>query len=469
MISRLLSIYKPAPFDKPIPPERVPHEYTKYRLQMILTIFIGYAGYYIVRNNFAMAKPYLIGELGYTKGDVGLMASALTIAYGISKFVMGNLSDRSNPRYFLATGLICSAVVNLFFGFLPSFGTMMLFWFVNGWFQGMGWPPCGRTMVHWFSDKERGTKMALWNLAHNVGGMLAPPLASLAVYLFLTWKLHQCGGSFAVYGASFFAYFSQAWKSIFYFPGLIALVVGVLIIVFLRDTPQSVGLPPIEEFKNDYPDTGVEDRERELSGREILLNFVLNNRFLWILALANVVVYVVRYGVLNWAPTYLTEVKGYTLASSGWQSCIYECAGIPGMLLSGWASDRFFRGRRAPIMVIFMSIVTIAVAVYWLNPKGNFWLDSVSLFAIGFMIYGPVMLIGVAAVDLVPKKAAGTAAGFTGLFGYMGATVAELGIGKIVQYYGWDTGFILIIVCAILSIILLSLTWNVHDRGKNGH
>lgn len=440
LLNSFLSIYKPSPFIERLPPEKIDAEYKRYRLQMLSTVFFGYAGYYLVRSNINVAKPYLISELGFSKGDVGLLASALTVAYGLSKFLMGNVSDRSNPRYFLATGLILSGIVNLFFGFLPGLFLMVVFWSFNGWFQGMGWPPCGRTMVHWFSDRERGTKMAIWNLAHNVGGMLAPLIASYSLLFFGTWK------------------------SVFFVPAIFAIIAGVMVVIFLRDTPQSVGLPPIEEYKNDYPSTNVEDRERELSGSEILFNYVLNNKFLWIFAAANVMVYIVRYGVLNWAPTYLTEVKGYEITHSAWQSSLYELAGIPGMLFCGWASDRLFHGRRSPVMVISMALVVAAIFLYWFNPKGNYLIDSIALFGIGFLIYGPVMLIGVAALDLVPKKAVGTAAGLTGLFGYLGATAAEVGIGNIVQHFGWNMGFAVIVGAAVTSIVLLLMTWNVHDR-----
>ncbi len=445
MIDKIFQFYQPAPFIDRLPEDRIPAEYKHYRMQVLLTIFVGYAGYYLVRTNINVAKPYLIHDLGLSKGDVGLLASALTIAYGISKFLMGNVSDRSNPRYFLATGLILSGIVNIIFGFLPGLWLMTAFWFLNGWFQGMGWPPCGRTMVHWFSDGERGTKMAIWNVAHNVGGMLAPIIASYAIVLpFL-------GGS---------------WRSAFYVPAVMSILLGITVLVFMRDTPQSVGLPSVEEYMNDYPSTAVDDRERELSGSEILFKHVFNNKFLWIFSAANVLVYIVRYGVVNWAPTYLTEVKGYSITHSAWQSALYELAGIPGMLFSGWASDKLFHGRRSPVMVIFMLLVTGAVVLYWLNPAGNQMIDSVALIAIGFLIYGPVMLIGIAAVDLVPKKAAGTAAGLTGLFGYIGATCAELGIGTIVQHFGWNMGFMVIIAAALLSIVLLVFTWNVHDRRK---
>lgn len=436
-------LYKPAAFIERLPDDRIDQEYKRYRAQMLSTIFVGYAGYYLVRSNINVAKPYLISELGLSKADVGYIASALTIAYGLSKFLMGNVSDRSNPKYFLATGLILSALVNLIFGFVPGLYAMIALWALNGWFQGMGWPPCGRTMVHWFSDRERGTKMAIWNLAHNVGGMLAPIIASYSLM------------------------FLGTYKSAFFIPAVLALIIGLLVLIYMRDTPQSVGLPSIEEYKNDYPATAAEDREKELTGSKILFKYVLNNKFLWIFAFANVLVYIVRYGVVSWAPTYLTEVKGYNITHSAWQSFLYEFAGIPGMLFCGWASDRLFHGRRSPVMVYSMALVVGAVVLYWLNPKGNYMIDSIALIAIGFLIYGPVMLIGVAALDLVPKKAVGTAAGLTGLFGYLGATAAEAGIGIIVQQFGWDVGFMVILAAAILSILLLALTWNVHDRRQH--
>lgn len=443
MLSAFAAFYRPARHVARRPADEIPSSYLRYRTQVLATIFFGYASFYLVRKNFSLAKPYLIRELGFSTGDVGLIATALSLAYGVSKFLMGNVSDRSNPRSFMATGLILSGAVNLFFGSVSSLWLMAALWFLNGWFQGMGWPPCGRTITHWFSDRERGTVFAFWNIAHNVGGGIIGPICSLAILI------------------------SCSWRSVFWVPGVMAIATGLLILVFHRDTPQSVGLPPIEEFKGDYPAVAVDDREREMSAKEILLHYVLCNRTLWLIAVANVFVYVVRYGILDWAPTYLTSVKHASHDLSRWQFFLYEYAGIPGTLLAGWMSDRFFRGRRAPMGVIYMGVVAVALLVYWLNPPGRFWLDSLALLGIGFFIYGPVMLIGVAAVDLVPKKAAGTAAGFTGLFGYLGgATIAELGIGEVVEHWSWNGGFLIIGGSALAALLLLALTWNVHDRAE---
>ncbi|WP_268801584.1 MFS transporter [Piscirickettsia litoralis] len=250
-------------------------------------------------------------------------------------------------------------------------------------------------------------------------------------------------------------------RVIFYFPALIAVAVAIFAFFVLRDTPQSVGLPPIEVYKNDFPETDeCSDRERELTTREILFKYVFNNKFLWYIAFANVFVYLVRYGVIDWAPAYLTEVKGFDHKESNWAYFLYEYAGIPGTIACGWLSDKVFRGQRAPAAILYMLGVVAAVLVYWLSPAGHPWVDSLALIAIGFLIYGPVMLIGVQALDLVPKKAAGTAAGLTGLFGYLGgAVLANALMGYVVQYLGWHGGFVMLVTACALSILFLSLTW----------
>ncbi|HNW43960.1 MAG TPA: phosphoglycerate transporter protein PgtP [Elusimicrobiales bacterium] len=454
MLSKLLAIYKPAPFIEPLPAEKIPAAYRRMRWQMMLSIFAGYTFFYFVRNSFSLAKPYLIKDYGMSKGDVGLVATALAISYGISKFVMGNVSDRSNPRYFMASGLLLSGFVNLVFPtFAGSIGVMFALWFVNGWAQGMGWAPCARTLTHWFSDHERGTIFATWNLAHNIGGGVVGPIVNGALAL----------ATMLAAGAALSA--GLTLKLVFYVPALLAISMGVLILIFLRDTPQSCGLPSIEDHKNDHPDTGVADPEREMTGKEIMVNFIFNNRPLWIIAVANIFIYVVRYGVLNWAPTYLTAAKACPADTSRWLFFLYEVAGIPGTLLAGWASDKLFGGRRSPVSFIFMVLVTVAVWIYWKNPAGQFMVDALCLFTIGFLIYGPVMLIGVSAVDLVPKKAAGTAAGFTGFFGYVfGAVIAELVLGRVVDRWGWDGGFVLLLSACVISVILFAATWNVHHR-----
>ncbi|GAB6121574.1 glycerol-3-phosphate transporter [Dysgonomonas termitidis] len=437
----MFNFLKPPAHKDLLPNEKIDKEYKKLRLQVFLGIFIGYAGYYLVRKNFSLIMPDLIEE-GSSKAALGIVLSAVSIAYGISKFIMGSVSDRSNARIFLPLGLLLSALTLVFLGLIPvltsSVVVMFILFFMNGWFQGMGWAPCGRVMVHWFSIKERGTKMSIWNIAHNVGGGIIGPLAILGV---------------AIFGD---------WHSKLYFPAFVAIIVAFIAYLLIRDTPQSCGLPNIEAYKNDYPADYSKSQEEELTTKEIFLKYVLNNKLLWLIAFANAFIYLVRYGVLDWAPAYLEDAKGFSVKESGWAYFAYEYAGIPGTLLCGWISDKIFRGRRAPAIIIYMLLTMIAVIVYWKNPAGNIIVDNIALIAIGFLIYGPVMLIGVQALDLVPKKAAGTAAGLTGFFGYFLGTslFANIGLGFVVEHLSWDYMFIILVGACVLSILFTATTWN---------
>jgi OPA family glycerol-3-phosphate transporter-like MFS transporter len=430
----------------PIPEEKVDSAYKKYRFQVFAGIFIGYAGYYLVRKNFSLAMPHLI-EQGFTKTELGFALSGVSIAYGLSKFLMGNISDRSDARKFMALGLLLTGLTMIVMGIFPfatsSITIMFAMLLFNGWFQGMGWPPSGRVMVHWFSITERGTKMSFWNVAHNVGGGLIGPLAILGLSIF------------------------DDWHATFYFPGIIAIFIAMIVYLMVRDRPNAVGLPKIEDYRNDYPPDPEEASEEKLGAKEIFVKYIFKNKMLWYIAVANAFVYLVRYGVLDWAPTYLSEAKGFSLEESGWAYFAYEWAGIPGTVLAGYMSDKWFRGNRAPVSIIYMALVLISVLVYWANPPGHPMVDNMSLIAIGFLIYGPVMLIGVHALDLVPKSAAGTAAGFTGLFGYMGgALFANIAMGSVVDNFGWTGSFVTLIFACIISIILIGMSWHYERRMK---
>lgn len=434
---------RPAQHKPLLPESEIPNRYTRMRFQVFSGIFIGYAGYYLVRKNFSIVMPTLHEQMGYDMSDLGWALSAVSIAYGISKFVMGTVSDRSNARVFIPLGLIASALIMTFMG-LCSWATgsilvMFCLLFLNGWVQGMGWPPCGRVMVHWFSARERGLKMSIWNVAHNIGGAVMAPLATSGILMF------------------------GAWQGAFYLPAAVAAVIAVIAYLLVRDTPQSCGLPPIEVYRHDTAHYS-EKNEQELSTCKILFENVLNNRMLWVIAVANAFIYFVRYGVLDWAPMYLEQVKGMSLSHSSWSYFTFEIAGIFGTLLCGWVSDRLFGGRRAPVNVLYMLLVLVAVIVYW--QSGSAVVTNVSMAAIGFLIYGPVMLIGVTALDMVQKKAAGTAAGFTGLFGYLigSAVLANIAMGYVFDHFGWDGGFIALIISCLLSAALCAMTWRSEKR-----
>jgi OPA family glycerol-3-phosphate transporter-like MFS transporter len=442
--------YKPEQTDG-----NVAKRYSSLRLQVFLGAFIGYAAFYIVRKNFSMAIP-MLEPFGFSKGELGTVLAMNAVAYALSKFLMGSVSDRSDARKFLPLGLILAAV-SMMFMVVPiqylgaehkalAIFVMGALNFLVGWFNGMGWPPCGRIMTHWFSQNERGTKMSIWNCAHNVGGALVGPMSVYGATWFGSW----------FYGNNEQLYFLAGT---FLFPSAVAILIALVAYCMLRDTPQSCGLPSIEKYRNDYPKNYSEKAEEVLSTKDIFMKYVLNNKFLWAIAIANAFVYMVRYGCLDWAPTLLTA-KGIDLKDAGWAYFAYEFAAIPGTLICGWLSDKVFHGRRALPTMIFMAIVAVFIGLYWAFMD-NLTVVIIALIGIGFFIYGPVMLIGVQALDLAPKNAAGTAAGLTGFFGYFFGTaiLANSLIGYAADKWGWEMTFILLLAACVLSVVFMGITY----------
>ena len=428
-------------------------KYRRLRWQVFLGIFIGYAGFYIVRKNFSMAIP-MLAPFGFEKDELSIVLSMNAIAYGFSKFLMASISDRSNAQRFLPLGLIAAAL-SMAFMIVPvqflgaehkgaAIALMAVFNFLVGWFNGMGWPPCGRVMTHWFSIKERGTWMSFWNCAHNVGGALVGPMAVYGAAWFGSW-FYQNSDYYFLIGT-------------YVFPAAVAVLIAVIAYCMIRDTPQSCGLPSIEKWSGHASKNYSEKAEQVLSTREIF-KVVLSNKFLWYIAFANAFVYMVRYGCLDWAPTILTE-QGIDIKSAGWAYFAYEIAAIPGTIFCGWLSDSVFKGRRALPTIIFMALIIAVIFVYWQNIT-NLNIVIGCLIAIGFLIYGPVMLIGVQALDLAPKNVAGTAAGLTGFMGYVlgTAVLANIVIGYVAENAGWDWTFILLMAACVLSIVFMGLTY----------
>lgn len=414
--------------------------YKHWRIRMMYSTIVGYGAFYLVRKNFSMAMPAFLEEFGATKTDLGIILSLFSIIYGVGKFLNGMLADRANPRYFMAMGLILSAVVNLFVGLSAGVMTLGVFWLFNAWFQAMGWPPCARVLTHWYSPKELGTKWGIWNSSHQFGGA--------GILILAGWLIPNFG-----------------WRSAFYVPAVIAILVAIFLMNRLRDTPQSLGLSPIETYRKEA--TRVVDQDEDdgpQSVKEILKKHILPNKILWYLCFANFFVYIVRIGLLDWAPTYLVEEKGSTLGSAGFKVAGFEIAGIAGALVAGWFSDTLFRGRRGPVNFICMALMAFILFYFWKLPAGNPWLEGLALSVAGFLVYGPQMLVAVAAVDAASKKAAATATGLTGTFGYLGSAVCGIGTGLLVDNYGWDGGFIFYIGCSVIAMFLFLLTWSAKAK-----
>jgi MFS transporter, OPA family, glycerol-3-phosphate transporter len=455
MIGPLFQWFRPPPHAPRRSDAEVQRLYPQFRWQVFEAAFLAYATFYLVRNNLAPVTKEMAFAQSYAPDQIAHILSGTAIAYGIGKFVMGFFSDRSDPRKYLFVAMMLTAILNFSFGSVTNYRAHLILWTLNGFVQGMGYAPCTRGLAHWYSVKERGFIFGVWNTSHCIGGALA--------------------GVIAAYSAKYFG-----WPAAFFFPGLLATVAAVYLFWRMRDTPQSVGLPPIEEFKNEYPAEEKEDHERELTFREILVDHVLLNKWLWLIAFANFFVYMARYSMVDWGPYYLKVVKGASIEKGGISTAIIELSGAAGMLIMGWVSDRM-GGRRGRVSVLAMIPLLLAFLglIFGKEIMGrvgsligtSFSAHDVLTFdlwmfgVIGFCVYVPVMFLGVMSLDLTSKKAVGTAAGFVGLFGYLGRVAQVEGFGYLAKNNAWDFGLYAIIAGTLIAIILLSFTWNLRPRG----
>lgn len=418
-------------------PEEEKKLYNKWRLRILLSIILGYGTYYLCRQNFSIIMPSFMEEFGYSKTDLGWVLSFASIVYGIGKFINGYISDQSNARYFMPIGLACSAIVTFFLGFSDGIILFGFLWVLNNWFQSMGWPPAARMLTHWYSQSELGTKWALGAASHQIGGGVTLIFAGYLV---------------THYG----------WRYAFFVPAIIAILVAVFLFNRLRESPKELGLPSVEAYKIDvYPQDSLraeeEPEEDHISASQIIRKVFLNKK-IWFIGCANMCVYIVRMGVIFWAPLFLKEYKHMSLSEAGFQVAAYEMIGLLGGYCAGFLSDKLFKGQRGIVGALFMLSLAANLFIFWNMPAENNIMAALLLVLVGFFVYGPQVLIGVASADFASKKAIGTANGFVGSMAYVGAGVSGACVGIIVDSYGWGGAFTFFIAAAIVGALMFLLT-----------
>ncbi|WP_411752368.1 phosphoglycerate transporter PgtP [Serratia sp. (in: enterobacteria)] len=435
----MFSLLKPGAAAKRVPPEQVQATYQRYRMQALLSVFLGYLAYYIVRNNFTLSTPYLKEHLDLSATQIGMLSSCMLIAYGISKGVMSSLADKANPKVFMACGLVLCAIVNVGLGFSTAFWIFAALVVFNGLFQGMGVGPSFITIANWFPRRERGRVGAFWNISHNIGGGVVAPIVGVA---------------FAVLG-------SEHWQSASYIvPAGVAVLFALVVLWLGKGSPRSEGLPALEQMMPEETvrvKTGVQEQAPEnMSAFQIFCTYVLRNKNAWYVSLVDVFVYMVRFGMISWLPIYLLTEKHFSKEQMSIAFLFFEWAAIPSTLLAGWLSDKLFKGRRMPLAMICMVMIFICLIGYWKSES----LLMVTIFAaiVGCLIYVPQFLASVQTMEIVPSFAVGSAVGLRGFMSYIfGATLGTSLFGVMVDQMGWHGGFYLLmggVVCCILFCYL---------------
>lgn len=431
----MLSFLRPAPAaTKKVPPEKIARSYRWHQTGVIAALCIGYIGYYIIRLIFTTEQNDIMRQYGFTTAEVGLVLSCFGIGYGISKLFMGALSDKSNTIRYLATGLIVSAVLNIGLGATRNLYVMMVLMLVMSIAQGMGAAACQRTIQLWWGKKWRGTVYSIWSSAHNAGAFACVAVVQLASFLFT--------GSIA---------------AVFYTASVISFAIAAFVLWAGSERPAAVGLPSIAEYTEDEVklDNGESSAAdlTDLSLQQVFITYILKNPLVWAITLTSMALYLVRYGIMSWIPSYLVQSKGFSEAFAKWLVGIFELAAVPGVILLGAVSD-LLKDRRALVCLGCVLGLVVCLTTYFFSSAKT--VIVVDLLLMGTLIYAPLTLVGLMVNEVVPKFAVGSSTGFMGFFQYIfGETLATALIGVLVAKYGWIASNTVLYVAAGLAMLLL--------------
>lgn len=445
----ILKFFSISPASEPLSDENeISRRYSRLRWSVFLSATLGYGLYYVCRLSLNVIKKPIVDAGVLSEAELGIIGSGLFITYAIGKLTNGFLADRSNIRRFLAAGLLISALINLVLGFTTSFIVFLILWAINGWAQSMGAAPCVVGLSRWFGDKERGTFYGLWSSSHNIGEAITFIVTAVIVAT-LGWQWGFRGA--AVLGLAGF--------------GIVAL--------FMRDTPQSCGLPAIAVWKGDSPKESAQEDRKTVGEYQ---KEVLKNPAVWMLALASAFMYISRYAVNSWGIFFLEADKGYTNLEASSIISISSVCGIIGTISSGFISDKFFGGRRNVPALIFGLMNIIGLSLFLFGPADCAWLDAASMIIFGLAIGALICFLGgLMAVDIVSKKASGAALGVVGIASYVGAAIQDLISGFLIQSgkagagesaaYDFSVASWFWIGAAILSVLCTLAVWRARDRG----
>jgi OPA family glycerol-3-phosphate transporter-like MFS transporter len=398
---------------------------------VLWVIWLTYGSFYFCRQNIAAAVPGLKDE-GLTTIQIGWILGGLKIAYAVGQLVNGQLAERIPARWLLAIGMFGSAALNVVFGLSEGLYFLIFIWAVNGYCQALGWTPCVRVAANWFEASRRGRAIGVIGTSYQ--------FMAGVTYLVAGASVHWLG-----------------WRGAFYVPAVLLALAGIHMLLFLREAPEKP-----EKGSDWAAEVLPPPRKRRLIDN---LRITLTNPALWVLAVTLFLLDACRYFFQDWGLAHLQEVQKGSVLNTAIKYAVLPAGGIVGALFGGWATDRYFRSRRAPVICGLLVLLAALIVAYDSTSRAGAGATVVLLFWIGFAIFGAqVLLVGTAPADMARMGTAAAAAGFVNFMGYMGAFTGDLVTGYLKHHYNWQTAIYFWAGCALAAAAVAAILWRVGPR-----
>lgn len=414
-------------------------ELHSWQRKMFLLMWTTYASFYLLRVNISVAVPGIIEEFGWSKIDIGMVLSSQFILYAIGQFLNGQFGDRFNARRIITIGLVFSSIMNVVFGFVGGMLTLMVvIWGLNGFFQSMGWGPTVKAMANWFPGGVRSSIAGRLGTSYIIGGVLSWLLAGTVIrYL--------------------------SWHFTFWIPAVICAGIAFNWYVRAVSSPEECGMPCVENQEAGIY-TGDVRKDVHIGFRKTL-RITLLNPHVWVAAFGLFGLNIIRYGFIDWMPTYIVEQEGIAPYLAAYESVAFPIAGAFGALCAGWISGTCFSDRKAPVAFLMIVLLGVLCSLFPLLVQTNQAFGLMLLICIGFLTFGPHMLLVTALpADLGTRKATSSVTGFIDSIGYLGAGLTGVGSGYLIERFSWDAAFYFWMSGSVLSAGMMLVLWR-HEAG----
>jgi sugar phosphate permease len=410
----------------PPPPEPGPRT---GEATVLWVVWLTYGSFYFCRQNISVAVPGLKEE-GLNAIQIGWILGGLKIAYAVGQLVNGQFAERVPARWLLAVGMLGSAALNVTFGLAEGLYFLIFVWACNGYCQALGWTPCVRVVANWFPATRRGRALGILGTSYQFMGSVTYLVSGASVHFF-------------------------GWRGAFYVPAALLAVAAVHMLLFLRESPG--------DAEERAASAQIRAGERGRWTENVLIT--LANPALWVLAVTLFLLDATRYFFQDWGLAHLLEVQKSSVLGTAIKYAVLPAGGIVGALFGGWVTDRYFGGRRAPVICGLLLLLGALIVAYNVLSRTTVTGTVILLFWIGFAVFGSqVLLVGTAPADLARRGTAAAAAGFVNFMGYMGAFTQDLVTGYLKHYYDWETAIHFWAGCTVVAAAVVTLLWRVGPR-----
>jgi OPA family glycerol-3-phosphate transporter-like MFS transporter len=410
-----------------------------WRIKIFAATWLSYVGFYFCRKPFSAAKHAIGKETGWEASDLSKIWFAYLIAYAIGQFLASQMGPRLGPRRNVLLGMALSVMVTVAMGVTLNIWVLAGLVAVNGLAQATGWSGNVGTMANWFHKHERGRVMGLWSTNFTIG--------ALASGIVMGVVLDRAD-----------------WRWCFYTGGIVLAVVWLQFYLVQRNRPEDVGLAPIDDPVTAVDESKLVDPPGLGLSRDAWTNLLLIAGFYFFAKF-------IRYAVWSWAAYFLTDNFGLDDSQANYYAPVFDLAGLPGIYLSGWISDKYFGSRRGEVALIMMCGMIVATGLLMTLGATSVPVFLVLLGAVGFTLFGPdALLSGAGAMDIGTRRTATFAAAMISGFGSTGAALQEIAIGQLYKPSrdGMLPIFLLLFGSAILGALFCAILVIRNKRGGRG-